>query len=35
MVIEVYGGVAQNVYVAHEALATQLEVVILDWDYES
>jgi hypothetical protein len=35
MVIEVYGGVVQNAYVAHEAPETQLEAVIVDWDYES
>jgi hypothetical protein len=35
MVIEVYGGVVQNAYVAHEAPETQVEAVIVDWDYES
>jgi hypothetical protein len=34
IVIEVYGGVAQNVYVAHEAPEMVVEAVIVDWDHE-
>ena len=34
IVIEVYGGVAQNVYVAHETPETLIEAVIVDWDHE-
>ena len=34
IVIEVFGGVAQNVYVAHETPETLVEAVIVDWDYE-
>ena len=34
MVIEVYGGVAQNIYVAHEAPETLVDAVIVDWDHE-
>ena len=35
MVIEVYGGLVQNVYASHEAPETLVEAVIVDWDYES
>lgn len=34
IVIEVYGGVARNVYVAHEAPEMVVEAVIVDWDHE-
>ena len=34
IVIEVYGGVAQNVYVAHETPETLVDAVIVDWDHE-
>ncbi|HUY91166.1 MAG TPA: hypothetical protein VMV10_20675 [Pirellulales bacterium] len=34
MVIEVYGGVAQNVCLDHDAPETLVEAVIVDWDYE-
>jgi hypothetical protein len=34
IVIEVYGGVAQNVYVADDVPETLVEAVIVDWDYE-
>lgn len=34
MVIEVYGGVVQNVYVAHESPDALLQAVVVDWDYE-
>lgn len=34
VLIEVYGGVAQNVYVAHEAPETLVDAVIVDWDHE-
>lgn len=34
IVIEVYGGVAHNVYVAHETPEKLVEAVIVDWDYE-
>ena len=34
IVIEVYGGVAQNVYVANETPEMLVEAVIVDWDYE-
>jgi hypothetical protein len=35
MLIEVYGGIVQNLYVADESPESQLEAVIVDWDYES
>ena len=34
IVIEVYGGVAQNVYVSHDPPKTLVDAVIVDWDYE-
>lgn len=34
IVIEVYGGVAQNVYVANETPEMLVEAVIVDWDHE-
>lgn len=34
MVIEVFSGGVQNVYVANEAPATQLAALIVDWDVE-
>lgn len=34
ILIEVFGGVAQNVYVAHDAPETLVEAVIVDWDDE-
>lgn len=34
LVIEVYGGVVQNVYVAHESPDALLRAVVVDWDYE-
>ena len=34
IIIEVYGGVAQNVYVADDVPETRVEAVIVDWDYE-
>src|SRR6185437_13487318 len=35
MVIEVYGGVVQNIYIAHETAENRVAAVIVDWDYES
>ena len=35
LVIEVYGGMVQNVYVAHESPDALLQAVVVDWDYES
>ena len=32
--IEVYGGIVQNLYVAQESPESQLEAVIVDWDFE-
>ena len=34
ILIEVFGGVAQNVYVADDVPETLVEAVIVDWDYE-
>ena len=34
MLIEVYGGIVQNLYVAQESPESQLEAVIVDWDFE-
>ena len=34
IVIEVFGGVAQNLYVADDAPETLVDAVIVDWDYE-
>ena len=34
VVIEVYGGVVHNVYIAHQAPETLVEAVVVDWDHE-
>lgn len=34
LVIEVYGGIVQNVYVAHESPDALLQAAVVDWDYE-
>lgn len=34
LVIEIYGGIVQNVYVAHESPDALLHAVVVDWDYE-